>query len=195
MTPSNDLKIPVITSVYDEETNLVVQVTEDREDDTVILTSSNELVRTLERDSSDRVHIVHSLGTPFMTSESSGQVVKLTDLQMTVLTASHEYHEGLFPTSEECAVLLGGDRRSKNDPVQVPEELERMNSIKHIALPAEGTSFIQLRIPLMIPVVKALTTQHKAQTCNNCDERVVAKQTFCYPEWCEALWSTREIHT
>jgi len=51
MTPSNDLKIPVITSVYDEETNLVVQVTEDREDDTVILTSSNELVWTPERDS------------------------------------------------------------------------------------------------------------------------------------------------
>ena len=133
MTPSNDLKIPVITSVYDEETNLVVQVTEDREDDTVILTSSNELVWTPERDS-----------------------------------------------------------------VQLPEELERTNSIKHIALPTEGTSFMQLRIPLVIPVVNALTTQ-KAQTCNNCDERVVAIQTFCYPEWCEncdeALWSTREIHS
>lgn len=201
MTLFNDLNTFNI-SVYDESTQQELsseKMGEERDDGIVILTGSDELARTAETGSlEERVHIFHSVGTPFMTSESTGQVVKLTNQQTTVRMASHQYQEGLFATSDECAVLLGGCRRSKNDPVQVPEELERMNSMEATAFPAEGTSFMQMRIPLVIPIINALITQD-ALTCSNCDERVVAKQTLCYPDWCgkcnEALWSTREIHS
>ena len=103
--------------------------------------------------------------------------------------------------TDECAVLLGGGRSSKDESVQAPEELERIHSIGEKAYPAEGPSFTQMSIPVVIPTVNALIT-HKALQCNNCNERIarlVAKQTFCYPDWCEqcdeSLWSTREMHS
>lgn len=100
--------------------------------------------------------------------------------------------------TDECAVLLGGGRSSKDESVQAPEELERIHSIGEKAYPAEGPSFTQMSIPVVIPTVNALIT-HKALQCNNCNERLVAKQTFCYPDWCEqcdeSLWSTREMHS
>ena len=58
--------------------------------------------------------------------------------------------------------------------------------------------FMQMRIPVVIPIAKALIA-HKALLCNNCNERLVTKQTFHYPDWCEkcyeSLWSTREMHS
>lgn len=94
--------------------------------------------------------------------------------------------------------FLGGGQRSKDESVQAPEELERNYPMGEKAFPAEETSFRQMRIPLVIPIVNALIT-HKALMCNNCNERLVAKQTFCYPDWCEkcddSLWSTREMHS
>ena len=108
-----------------------------------------------------------------------------------------EFHLSLMSVQS----FLGGGRSSKDESVQAPEELERIHSIGEKAYPAEGPSFTQMSISVVIPTVNALIT-HKALQCNNCNERIarlVAKQTFCYPDWCEqcdeSLWSTREMHS
>ncbi len=86
---------------------------------------------------------------------------------------------------------------SQNESVQAPEELERMNSIEENIFSLEGNSFMQTRIPFAIPTVNALshTITRNALICSNCNEKRVAKQTFCFPDWCtkcdESLWSTR----
>ena len=72
------------------------------------------------------------------------------------------------------------------------------NSIREETFPAEETSSIQRRIPSVIPIVNTPITQQYTLMCNNCNERPMAKQTFCFPDWCnkcdESLWSTREMH-
>ena len=139
---------------------------EERKDDIIILSSSEKLDQTAESGS--------TVWQPFFMSESSGQVVTLTNL------------------------LTTSGRSSTNESVQAPKELERMNSIREETFPAEETSSIQRRIPSVIPIVNTPITQQYTLMCNNCNERPMAKQTFCFPDWCnkcdESLWSTREMH-
>jgi len=141
------------------------------------------------------ISMFNELRIPFHTSvydEGSKRVVRVMDRSMFVGNTCIPFQD-IIVNSDEDADLENGVIRPKNESVQAPEELERRNS-------KEKTSFIQMGTPFMIPIVQTLSHSitQEVLMCNNCNERLVAKLTLCYADWCaecdEALWSTRVAH-